>query len=194
MSGAWTGAGTVSSSASGDWQERVLALNVPVAGPRREKGRDELLWVGAKVRGPPGLTPQPHPHPLTREAGPGRRPGAGLNEKLLTLMLHQMHVLTDLLERHLWGRAGQHCGRLASVRAQGPEQREVAVDRCGGHGVWEKKKAEEWGSDPLHLPTPILRAPGEARPGGELEDGHSPAQGAQAPRHHPRCCHWRSQD
>lgn len=73
------------------------------------KKEGKFLWVGVKVWGPSGLTPNPHLHQLTREAGPGpgQRPSPGLNKKLLPLVLHQVHVLTDLLEGHLWYRTGQ---------------------------------------------------------------------------------------
>lgn len=135
-SGAWIGAGAASRSGSGDWFGRVLALNVPVAGPRREKGEKSSSGLGVKIRGLRGLTPHPQLYPLTREAGPGWRPGPGLNKKLLPLMLHQMNILTDLLEGHLWDRAEQWRALGAPCQYQAPRaqcNKKVPVGRHGGH-------------------------------------------------------------
>lgn len=65
---------------------------------------------------------------LTKEAGPGWRFGAGLNEELLSLVLYQMHILTDLLESHLWESRALGSTGVTSVRPQ------VSVRRPGSLG------------------------------------------------------------
>ena len=60
----------------------------------------------------------------TPNNSPGRR-GRGIGrardsiKKLLALVLHQMHILTDLLKGHLCDRAGQHWERPANIRSPG---------------------------------------------------------------------------
>lgn len=79
-----------------------------------------------------------------------RRPGPGLDEKLLALVLHQMHILTDLLESHLWDTAGQQAalGHLATARNQkqynkrvprGPWSPSTGRERQGTEGRADRK-------------------------------------------------------
>lgn len=65
-------------------------------GKRKRKSK----WVGNE--GQENLIPGLWWYLLTKEAGPGWGLGPRLNEELLSLVLYQMHILTDLLESHLW--------------------------------------------------------------------------------------------
>lgn len=74
--------------------------------------------------------------------GPWQRPSPGLNKKLLPLVLHQMYILTDLLEGHLWDKAGQQSaleglGQCQELKAQ---YNKVPVGRHGGHDESSTKK------------------------------------------------------
>lgn len=80
--------------------------------------------------------------------GPGQRPSPGLNKKLLPLMLHQMYIFTDLLEGHLWDKAGQRAaleglGQCQELKGQ---YKKVPVGR----------QEEEWGRGRAPLGWAIL--------------------------------------
>lgn len=129
-----------------------------------------------KVRGTLGFNPHPcalRCYQLTKEAGPRRRLGPGLNEELLSLVLHQMHILTDLLERHLWDSRA-----LGSIAVTLPGA-QVSVRRPGslGNGSMRNRQCPK-------------RVDHEK---GDMGEGYSLEQEAQAPQHHPHCYHWRSQ-
>lgn len=107
----------------------------------KEKKRKAPLGWG-EGEGTPRSHSSPYLHQLTREVGPGQRPSPGLNKKLLPLVLHQMYILTDLLEGHLWDKTGQEAaleglGQCQELKAQ---YKKVPVERRGEHESSTRRK------------------------------------------------------
>lgn len=104
------------------------------------KRKRNSKWVGSEGQG----TLKPYSssrglwqYLLTKEAGPGRRLGPGLNEELLSLVLYQMHILTDLLESHLWGSRALGSIGMAVPGAQ------VSVRRPGSLGRGSRRDCSD---------------------------------------------------
>ena len=145
-----------------------------------------------KVRDPAALPPHPdgqsdRRQQLTWETGPGAGPCPGLNEELLPLVLHQVHVLTDLLEGHLWNTT-RRWAALGDLASSGGPGAGVEVTRGSAR---KKRRRMRPGSSGAGSADSGDKETGDYS--SDVGEGHSPGQEAQVPQHPPRCCRWRSQ-